>query len=93
MEYCVQFWAPVYKKDVVELEQVQRRATRIIRGMGGLEYNDRFENLGSFSLEKRRLRGVLITTDSTRISLFIPRPVTRTRGHHQSLEETILPST
>ena len=60
LEFSNQVWAPFKKKHIISLENVQRRATRIIPGLKHLEYKERLLELSLLSLAYRRLRGDVI---------------------------------
>ena len=59
-EYATTVWSPMYKKDAVVLENIQRRATRMVNCLKHLPYNERLKKLGIPSLEYRRLRADVI---------------------------------
>jgi hypothetical protein len=60
LEYANQAWAPHLRKDIDSLENVQRRATRMIPGLKDMEYEERLRHLNRPTLAFRRLRGEMI---------------------------------
>ena len=60
LEYAQAVWSPHLKKHINLLENVQRRATRLIDGYKDLSYPERLESLGLPTLVYRRARGEMI---------------------------------
>src|SRR6218665_3955356 len=93
LEYCVQAWSPYLRQDIDTLEQIQRRATKMIRGLGKITYEERLMRCGVTNLEKRITRGDLIEankimTEKEAISahkFFEVSMESKTRGHGYKL--------
>ena len=95
LEYCIQLWSPQHRKDMELLKQVQRWATKMIRGLEHISCEGRLKELVLFILEKRRLCGDLIAAfqhvkggyKKAGDRLFTRACTDRTRGNGFKLKE------
>ena len=93
LEYANSVWCPYKVKHIMAIENVQRRATRMIHALKGLSYEERLRKLKLPTLAYRRLRGDMIETFKMTSNIYdpdLPRllsPVTNsnTRGHSKKL--------
>ena len=96
LEYAASVWSPYKKKDIDSIENVQRRATKLIPILSGLSYEERLKKLKLPTLKYRRLRGDMIEVfkilmgiydnEATR-GLFEMNTYT-TRGHSQKIQKS-----
>ena len=54
LEFAAPAWAPWQEADKACLEDVQKRAVRMVSGLQGQTYEERISELGLLSLEERR---------------------------------------
>ena len=92
LEYGNVVWGPLFQEDIKAVEKVQRRATKMVPGLGNMSYTDRLRHLNLPSLVHRRRRGDMIYTykiltgkmDVRREDFFKISNLT-TRGHNLKL--------
>ena len=102
LEYANCIWFPYKKKDITLIENVQRRATKLIPSLKNLSYEDRLRRLKLPSLAYRRTRDDMIETykmlsgdyDPDVNNLLIPVSDTTTRDitRRYSSKELLRPS-
>ena len=89
LEYGSNVWSVIWKKEATAIENVQRRATKLVKTIAHLTYQQRLKVLGLPSLEYRRLRNDMVETykiltgvdKADKHQLFELENQGRTRGH------------
>ena len=60
LEYCQTIWSPHLQYHINAIENVQRRATKLVPSVKDLPYEERLEHLKLYKLSDRRCRGDMI---------------------------------
>lgn len=93
LEYAVSVWSPYRKGLIFDVEKIQKRATKLIKGCKHLSYKDRLRHLQLPTLKYRRIRGDMIEVfkilnqvyDCNVVPSIIRNFDTRTRGNSWKL--------
>ena len=94
LEYANQIWAPYLVKDIEAVENVQRRASKLVPSLKDLTYEERLRKLRLPTLAYRRARGDMIETfkimkgiydNEMTQDIFVLREDQRTRGHNRRI--------
>jgi hypothetical protein len=92
LEYGSNVWSVIYKKEAIQIENVQRRATKLVKNIQHLSYTERLKYIGLPSLQYRRLRADMVETfkilnniDQVQHEHILPISRTATRGHNQKI--------
>jgi len=62
VEFANVIWYPYLKKDIISIEKVQKRATKLVPNLRNSSYEERLKELKLPSLAHRRIRGDAIQT-------------------------------
>ena len=95
LEYANVIWHPMLKGHQTMIENVQRRATKMVDSLKNLSYVDRLKQLNLPSIKYRQMRGDLIQTykiihnidNLDKDSFFRLNPSNNTRNSHLKLEK------
>lgn len=60
IDYCIQAWRPYRRKDINILEKIQKRFTKIVKGLKDVKYEQRLEKLGITTIEDRHYRADMV---------------------------------
>ena len=92
LEYAQSVWSPFKKKDIITVENVQRRATKMLPGMKEISYKERLKKLDLPTLAYRRIRGDMIEVFKMMngrydqdVNMQLPLRDNNTRGHQKKL--------